>query len=271
MDELKTGLKKHVTYRNETTEKLEKPLLPALDSRSIASNSRMNKQRKSVYRDIMDFLLEVDTRFHRGDLFEFKKRNYIITTSVLSFILSIICLSVVAGLQASNIHLFRHNKTVKIEAARSLCKTIYFSNFNIISHPIAAMLIIFYMFIFWRRTCCVKYCWGRPAFPNIVHPFKKRDRLMTACVYAIIAYEIMNIVKDAILDRHANYIYAKMVPDPTGLFRLLMRCIEMLTAAMRYYPPMIAFSANSILVYGTSSLYMLVDIGNNIYVEGKFK
>jgi hypothetical protein len=92
---------------------------------------------------------------------------------------------------------------------------------------------------------------------------------MSAVVYCIIAYEIMNIVEDAITrSPTVEETYTKYIPDPTGLIQLMVRIIEMFVAALRYYPPMVAFTANSFVIYVTAAFYMLIDPASNIYIEG---
>jgi hypothetical protein len=51
--------------------------------------------------------------------------------------------------------------------------------------------------------------------------------------------------------------------------RLLMRIIEVLVAALRYYPVLVAFHAHSAVIYLASAIYMTVDFGVNIYTESR--
>lgn len=228
-----------------------------------------------VYHDLIQLVNTINAKSRldpaRTDL---KKRRFIAFVACSTIIFTVISLSIIGVLQGKNIISFQKNQTQKIESRMALCGKIYFSNFNIISHPIASFLVVFYMFIFWRHRFAVDCLLARPAVPMIIHPFKKRARFMSACVYAIIAYEVMNIVEDTLT--HQNHgeqdildAYADMVPDPTGLFTLFMRLVEMIVAALRYYPPMIAFHANSVVVYWTTAIYMLIDIINNIYDESQ--
>jgi hypothetical protein len=95
---------------------------------------------------------------------------------------------------------------------------------------------------------------------------------MSTVVYCIIAYEIMNIVEDAVTRSPTEEeTYTKWIPDPTGLIRLMIRILEMFVAALRYYPPMVAFTANSFIIYISAAFYLLIDLANNIYIEGELK
>jgi hypothetical protein len=181
------------------------------------------------------------------------------------------CISItaVALLQNDMIDEYQANATVSVEENRKVCYWINLFSFNVISTPLALCLIALYMLLFWRRSCCLTCFYRRPAPPMIIHPFKKHGRFMPACVYGIMAHQVMDIVTGAIFKSGLSDELGSEVPgDPTGLFKLLMRIVQVLTVAVRYYPPLVAFSANSFLVYVTSALYMLVDLANNIYDEG---
>ncbi len=152
-------------------------------------------------------------------------------------------------------------------ATKSICDIVDFSTFNIVSHPFAFLLIILYMFLFWRRSCCINCLFGRPAAPMIISPYKKSSRFYSAVIYGIIAFDVMEIVQSAVSKTSSSDVYGKLVQDPSGLFKLLIRLVEMLVAALRYYPPLIAFYSNSFIIYLTSAIYMLTDLGINSYVE----
>lgn len=171
-------------------------------------------------------------------------------------------------LQFGILNLFYQNDTDTLESTNQLCEILDYSNLNIIMHPFSALLILIYMFLFWRRSCCLKCLFARPAPPMIIHPFKKNDRFYTAAVYGIIAYRVMDIVSDAIFQSSASDYYSKLVNDPSGLFKLTLRIIEVFLSAIRYYPELIAFCADSFFIYLTASVHLLIDLGNNIFIEG---
>ncbi len=163
------------------------------------------------------------------------------------------------------------NATESFNDQKSICDIVDFSNFSIISHPLSFLLIILYMFLFWRRSCCLKFCFGRPAPPMIISPFKKFNRFYSSVIYGLIAFDVFDIISSAIYKNSASDTIGKLVNDPSGLFKLLIRLIEVFLAALRYYPPLIAFNSNSFIIYLTSSIYMLTDQATNIYVESIIK
>lgn len=201
-------------------------------------------------------------------IYSFNSKTNIIKL-VLILILFIASMITVALLQNDNFNLIIDENYDQIEAKASLCNIIDFSNFNIIQHPFGFILIIIYSFSFFRKSCCLKCCFKRPALPLVTSPFKKYDRLKTSIVYGIMAYEVTDVIDNVIFKTSASDTYGTLVQDPTGLFKFLMRLLEVLVVSIRYYPPLIALYANSLFIYITSSFYMLVDLGNNIYVEGK--
>ena len=151
----------------------------------------------------------------------------------------------------------------------NLCQVIDFASFSLICHPIAAFLSISYMFLFWRRSCCINCLFRRPGTPMILHPFKKSNRIHTALVYGIIAFEVTTIVTNTINQTSASNVLAKLFNDPSGLFKLSVQLVEVFFAALRYYPVLVAFNADSVIIYISSAIYLMVDLGYNIFSEGK--
>jgi hypothetical protein len=234
------------------------------NSQTESQNKLKRLERRNFYHDLL--LLELDLERHNKRYKPSKKKLIIL---IFTLILLSGCIVAISLLQNNTIDLYLDEDTEKIESNSALCRLVDFSNFNIISHPFAGFLILIYLFLFWRRSCCLKCFIRRPGPPMIIHPFKKSERFMSACVYGIIAFEVMQIVNSAISKTSAADQYARLVQDPSGLFKLLMRIVEVFVAALRYYPVLVAFNAHSIFIYFTSAVFMLADVGINIYVEGK--
>ena len=209
------------------------------------------------------------------------KSNFNITNiliALFTLILFGITITVIAVLKRQELDLFYDiinsipdsNDTEYFDTfntTKSICDIVDFSTFSIVSHPLAFLLIILYMFLFWRRSCCINCLFRRPAAPMIISPYKKNNRFYSAVIYGIIAFDVMEIVQSAISKTSSADVFSKYVQDPSGLFKLLIRLVEMFVAALRYYPPLIAFNSNSFIIYSTSALYMLTDLGINSYVE----
>jgi hypothetical protein len=148
-----------------------------------------------------------------------------------------------------------------------LCKVVNIFNISLISHPIAFLLTLLYTFLLWRHSNTNKYLYRRPIVLIVIQSFKKKDRLPISLIYAIISYEILKIIEKAL--NGSAKTYDQLIKEPTGLIELLMRVIEMFISAMRYYPIIVVFSAKSVFFYTTGTLYMLIDIANNVYHESK--
>ncbi|CAF0809485.1 unnamed protein product [Brachionus calyciflorus] len=230
-------------------------------------NSVENVETKKTIKKYHSDLLLLEPNLGQEPKFKFKKRYLICGISTI--ILFTLALTLVGIQQTETTNLILDNKNETLDDYANFCNILDYSNLNLISHPFSALLILVYMFLFWRRSCCLRCLFARPGPPMIIHPFKKTNRLFTAVVYGAISFEVTQIVFDAILKSSASDVYSQLVYDPSGLFKLTIRLIEVLLASLRYYPPLIAFCADSLVIYATSAIYMAVDYANNIYTEGR--
>ena len=93
---------------------------------------------------------------------------------------------------------------------------------------------------------------------------------MPALVYAALAHEVMNIITDAIFNEGVEKEINRRVKDPSGVVKLLFRIYKMSITALSYYPPLVAFCANSVVINMTACFYMLLKIAINVTLEGKY-
>ena len=115
-----------------------------------------------------------------------------------------------------------------------LCNLIGGTSFNLISHPIALLIVITCSFLVWRKSFCVSYCFGRPAFPMIIPPYKKHDRFNSALVYGLIATNIIKMFLDFITRNTNSDRFSSTVKDPTGLLSLFVQIFDILIMALKY-------------------------------------
>lgn len=169
-----------------------------------------------------------------------------------------------------------------------LCGLIWNPSFNYISHSFALLLILIYMFLFYRKSYCVNCCLGRPALPMIIHPYRKFNRLNSALVYGLIASSIIDMfLKTVIQDTSADLIQIDtsglfnttvLVPNSSeyyvlktlqaglsGLATLLVQVVKVILASLKYYPLLIAFYSDSIVIYVTSIVFVIVDLTTEVY------
>ena len=248
-----------------------------MEANEISNNDMnlKNKIKDTRYNSSTIYLVPslVETEVKKSKLKNSTKLIIFLSTLIL-FSMSIIILGVIKNEELkyfidiidSN-NSIDENATESFNDQKSICDIVDFSNFSIISHPLSFLLVILYMFIFWRRSCCLKFFFGRPAPPMIIPPFKKFNRFYSSVIYGLIAFDVFDIISSAIYKNSASDTIGKLVNDPSGLFKLLIRLVEVFLAALRYYPPLIAFNSNSFIIYLTSSIYMLTDQATNIYVE----
>jgi hypothetical protein len=112
-----------------------------------------------------------------------------------------------------------------------VCYAVDIGGFDIITTPLAVVIIIIFVFIYKRRSLCVKKCsWRNFGLPMIVSVWNKSDRIYTSFVYGRIAYEVFRIVQGLIGQRANSFKISlpENVTDPTDLFRLLMRVVEVI-------------------------------------------
>jgi hypothetical protein len=156
-----------------------------------------------------------------------------------------------------------------IKDGAGMCVAVDFHNFDILTTPFAAFLLIIFIFLYKRRVLCVNKCsWKHIGLPMIVSLWNKTDRTLTGIVYGRIAYEVFRIVQN-LFQPDSSSIITLPEPDPTGLFKLLMRIIEVILIGLRYYPVLVAFRAKSCLIYFLTAIYMWVDLADTIYQQGK--
>ena len=223
------------------------------------------KPGKKTDKNLSRLLRELDLDAENEANFHLKSSKLVI--SLLTGIFLAVSLFSVVLLEQNMIHAYRHNHTELITSNSQTCARLN-GFFNIITTPLALLLTLFYMFLFWRRSCCLRCFLRRPAPPMIVHPFKKQDRFLSACVYGIMANEVMKIGLQAIFKTSSVDLITRHVNDSSGLFRLALRVAQVFLTAVCYYPPLVAFCANSFIVFATAGLYMILSQAMSIWFEG---
>ena len=104
----------------------------------------------------------------------------------------------------------------------------------------------------------------------VIPPFKKTKRLGTSLVYGIIAFDVVNIVWSVIEKSSDADIITRVIYDPSGLLKLLIRICQVLLSALKNYPQLVAFCADSLIIYIGSTFGLIAEIAINIYTDGNF-
>jgi hypothetical protein len=123
--------------------------------------------------------------------------------------------------------------------------------------------------MFKRRSFCLNFCYSRPGLPSITSSFKKYDRTATAFLYGIMAYQVMSIINSSLNNTTPVEISDVAQQDLTGLFKLFIQIFQVLIIGIRYYPVLVGLSTNSIFVIISSAIYSWIDLGVDIFMQGK--
>ena len=210
--------------------------------------------------------------------FKFKEKLIQLSLILTLFIVSLISVIVLNVKKLNNFSTIlneyynsnRSNESifVFINTTDSYCNLVGDSKLSLISHPIAFFLVIVFMFLHWRRSCCLKFCFRRPAFPMIIPPFYKHNRLNSAIVYGIIATSIITMFLESVLKTSNSDLISNDIRDPSGFVSLIIKILDVLIAAIKYYPLLIAFYSDSFVIYLATSVYVIIDLINEIYSSG---
>ena len=194
-----------------------------------------------------------------------------IIVAVLGIFVSIALLAVIGILQYDVYDSFLKIKNTYILYSGIVCFAVDIGGIDIVTTPVAFLLIIIFTIIYKRRSFCINRCsWKNLGLPSIVSLWKKTDRTYTAFVYGRIAYEVFRIIQGLITKPINSYkITLPDGTDPTDLFKLLMRIFEVIFIGIRYYPILIAFRSKSCTIYILAALYSWLDLADTVYQQGK--
>lgn len=238
--------------------------------------NKNKKEVKDINKDLLFFVPNIDISQRQSIKSKFLIQIIIILITftvaiTVAIVLNIQNLNKIISLSNSFYNTNGTDDTIFFYLNRTdhFCSIIGDSNISLISHPLAFLIVILYMFLFWRRSCCVTCCFRRPAMPMIIPPFQKHNRLDSALVYGIIASSIITMIFDAFTKSSNSDLISTHVNDPTGIVSLLIKIVDVFIAALRYYPILIAFHSNSFIIYIVSALFVVVDFIAEIYQLGK--
>ena len=83
-----------------------------------------------------------------------------------------------------------------LNAGLNPCNQIDYDDIDYIMIPFAAILIIIFIFLYKRRSFCVKkFKFRNIGLPMVISLFNKTDRSKTALVYARIAFEVFLLIQ----------------------------------------------------------------------------
>lgn len=149
----------------------------------------------------------------------------------LSLIISVALLIAIGLLQFDEYDSYLKQRNSYLLYTGILCYAVDIGGFDIITTPLAVIIIIIFIILYKRRSLCIKRCgWKNFGLPMIVSVWNKTDRTYTSFVYGRIAFEVFRIVEGLIAKRPNAFkiTLPEGVHDPTDLFKLLMRILEVI-------------------------------------------
>lgn len=161
-----------------------------------------------------------------------------IIVSLLAVLLTISLITVVALVQYETYDSYFKSRNSYLVAEYTPCEIVDYGDINYIMTPIAVGLIIIFIILYKRRSCCLAKCkCSQFGLPMITSLWNKTDRSKTAFVYARIAFEVFLLIQG--LFQGTKVLPSISLPpgvtDPTGLFNLLIKIVCVLLIGIRKY------------------------------------
>ena len=215
-------------------------------TRPLCSKSRLEDETKSR-------ACEIIYEASRRRLLEGKLRTILIF--FLSVLLSVSAIASISILQYDEYFAFVNDRSDYINATKSFCSAVNISNIDVVSTPIAAVLLLVFIVLYKRRVFLRdRFKFRNIGLPMIIPIWNKTDRLYSGFTYGTIAFNIFNVVRNY-LSSNSNL---NLIPfkDPSGLMQLVIKIVEVLLIGIRYYPVLVAYRANSFIICLLTSIYM---------------
>lgn len=205
--------------------------------------------------------LSQDSRDHNSDvIYESYRRKQLegkIRSRIVFLLASFLAIGAIISvglMQYDEYFAFINDRFEYINQTKSFCNAIGLANIDIISTPIAGALCLVYIVLYKRRLFLRdKFKYRNVGLPMLVSCWKKTDRLLSAFTYGLIAFNIFNIVKNAI-NSNQNSKKILTIKDPSGILPLMVKVLEMFLIGIRYYPVLVGKQQVSLIFYFLSYL-----------------
>jgi len=140
------------------------------------------------------------------------------------------------------------------------CNTMHLQQFNVITFPVACLLILIFI-VRTKRTSFMRdkcYGYGGPAIP--LDFISHIDRKFAAVVFAVCADELLEIMQAAFSDNSSTSVGV--------ILFYLTRLLQVLIMGFRYYPFLAAVYLNTILSLSCATIYAWLDYSIQIVNQG---
>ncbi|CAF1500535.1 unnamed protein product [Rotaria sordida] len=143
----------------------------------------------------------------------------------------------------------------------SFCNSIIFDQFNVITFPVACLLIIMFITVTKRTSLMRDKCHGYGGLPIPVDFISGVDRKFAAVVFAICADELITIFLELVGGRASR--------EGEGIIlTYLLHLLQVFVMGFRYYPFLAAVYINSIFTLICATLYAWLDYSITIVKQG---
>ena len=171
---------------------------------------------------------EIIYQHHRRRKLEKKYLNLVLF--LISIILSIGTILVISLVNYDEVFAVKNDRLDYLNATHSLCDNITYGVIDLISTPIAALILIFYIILYKRRVLLRNtFKYRNVGLPMIVTNWNKWNKFYTSMVYGLMALNIFEIVSSTISKSGRAYTDIKKVNDGnTSIVKLLFTIAQVI-------------------------------------------
>jgi hypothetical protein len=130
---------------------------------------------------------QLNEQMKKKYIYKQRERNVMICLSIL---LTVSLLISIGLIQYDTYDSHVKKRTSYLEHGSTFCENVNSNENNFIMTPIAAILLIIFVLLYERRSCCLNKCNWKHWKPMIISLWNKTERAMTGLVYARIAFDI---------------------------------------------------------------------------------
>jgi hypothetical protein len=165
---------------------------------------------------------------HRRRKLEKKYLNLILF--LISIVLSIGTILVISLVNYDEVFAVKNDRLDYLNTTHSLCDNITYGVIDLISTPLAALILIFYIILYKRRVLLRnKFKYRNVGLPMIVTNWNKWNKFYTSMVYGLMALNIFEIVSSTISKSGRAYLDIKKVNDGnTSIVKLLFTIAQVI-------------------------------------------
>ncbi|CAF2625495.1 unnamed protein product [Rotaria sp. Silwood2] len=191
------------------------------------------------------------------------------STSVSSRVITILMIIVATGTLLAKWSIIKqihdeivnkyNNKEPVYFSRKSFCDIFDIQQFNVVTFPVACLLVIICIVVTKRISFMRNKCYGYGAPPVPLDFLSHLDRKFAAVIFAIIADELFEIVQQ---------LGGSSGPKEGILVTFLLRIFQVLIMGFRFYPILSSVYINSIVTLLCATIYAWLDYSFTIVTQG---